>query len=243
MATTNNSSNDNPAKGGLYSQSAKSSNIRRTYIAGMKPREDKKTSGQEEMSDDGRYTRINLQERPLAGILYSVSRDTAGEIFPIYVGRNTIGSEPECDVYLPEDTVSSNHAVLLVRMLPNDEGGRTMTVSITDYDSEFGTAVNGTAVEYDPARLSGMERIMIGNAYNFIFIPLDQNALGLIPDSSFRAMPRKDFRGNAVTNANAFYAPASDEDIYPSAVGEEDEHTFYGRSFRKKEDHSGNKTI
>ncbi len=234
--------NNGVADGGFYSQSAGKANIRRTYIAGMKPRDENGNVENKNNPDTGRYIRIDLQERPLAGILFSVSRNSTGEIFPLYVGRNTIGSEPECDVYLPEDTVSSNHAVLLVRMLPNNEGGRTMSVSITDYDSEFGTAVNGMAVEYDSMPLSGMERIMIGNAYDLLFIPLDQNSLGLVPANSFRGLPRRDSRTETL-GSNAFYAPASDEEIYPSAVGEEDEQTFYGRSFRKKEDHSGNKTI
>lgn len=238
MAITDKNSN----VGALYSQSAGNINIKRTYIAGTKPRSEKIDGNENENPIDGRYVRINLQERPLAGILFSVSRDSCGEIYPLYVGRNTIGSEAECDVYLPEDTVSSNHAVLLVRMLPNNDGGRTMTASITDYDSEFGTIVNGASVEYDSVRLSGREMITIGKAYNLLFVPLDRSALGLFPSASFKALPRKDFRSESATY-NVFYDPATEEEIYPSAIGEEDEQTFYGRTFRKKEDHSGNKTI
>lgn len=228
----------------LYGRTPGKPDIKRTYIQGMKPRRDVSGNNPDAASGsepDTRALNISLQGRPIAGVLFSVSRDNMGELFPVYVGRNTIGSEAECDIYLTEETVSPNHAVLLVRMLPNASGGRTMNMSITDYDSDFGTAVNGMKLGYDRQSLAGREVIQIGNSYQFLFIPLDAQNHGLVQIPGFIATPRKEMRSSLP--ATGFYAPATEEEIYPSAVGEEDERTFYGRTYAKKEDHSSKKTI
>lgn len=229
-----------PFNGGLYGRSENNANIKRTYIQGMKPR------NQENQPDkigkpDTRAVRFELQERPIAGILYSVSRDSLGEIYPVYVGRNTIGCEAECDIYLTEQTVSPNHAVLLVRMLPNSDGSRTMNISLTDYDSDFGTAVNGMKLGYDREPLSGNEIIQIGNSYQFLFVPLDASRYGLGSIPGFMSIPRKEMKQEIPVSS--FYAPAPPEEIYPSVVGEQEENIFYGRTVAKKEDHSSKKTV
>lgn len=231
--------------GGFYGRTPGAPDIRRTYIAGMKPRVEK--TPEEETLVADRADKIELQTRPVAGILFSVSRDYSGEIFPIYVGRNTIGNEKECDIYLSEDTVSANHAVLLVRMLPDGNGGRVMSASITDYDSEFGSSVNGRRLGFDKQTLEGNEIITIGNSYQFLYIPLDASAIGLEPVAGFISVPRYKPQPAVMqpqfAQPSAFYTPASIEEVYPSAVGEEDEQTFYGRTYAKKEDHSSKKTI
>lgn len=223
----------------MYGPSSASS-VKRTVISGMR-QQPAADSGPVDTKTNDRATVIDMQERTLAGILYSVSRDSMGELFPIYLGRNTIGSEPECDVYLPEDTVSANHAVLLVRMVPDTSGQRVISAGITDYDSEFGTALNDNPLGYDREPLNANDVIRVGNSYQLMFVPLDAISRGLTEAPGFRALPRKDGRRMAV--ATGFYAPASEEEIYPSEVGEEYEQTFYGRTYARKEDHSSKKTV
>lgn len=240
------------SSGNMYSQSA-TGNAKRTIIAGMGKCQNGQPKSNQAINalEEGRFSRIYVQDRALAGILYSVSRTSKGEIFPLYTGRNTIGSSPDSDIYLPEDTVSPNHSILLIRILhrgDNDEIGLTM--NITDYDSDFGTKVNGEVASLDPVALTGQEIIQIGNAYQFLFIPLIPQKHGLREASRFIALPRMDlaekeveFPMNPIQYHYHSVETISKEEAYPNAVSAEDESTFYGRSYRKKEDHSGNKTI
>ena len=226
---------------GLYGRSAGRKDINRTYIQGMKPRHDPDDVNNEEAGAPSRAVHIDLQPRPLAGVLYSVSGDDCGEIFPVYVGRNTIGSEPDCDVYLSERTVSPNHAVLLVRIITND-GNRHVTMNLTDYDSAFGTSVNGVRLGYDRESLQGNEIIQIGVSYRFVFIPLDAEAYGLGQEPGFEAVRRVENRPAPHVAAPDSFMTV-DDTVYPNAVGEAEERTFYGRSYARKEDHSSKKTI
>lgn len=239
----NNPNVQTPAEGpdSLYGRSADNGNIKRTYIQGMKPRVEDQDNNSAEAHQEKRALHIELQSRPVAGVLYSVSCDGCGEIYPVYVGRNTIGSNHECDVYLCEETVSPNHAVLLVRAIEN-ENGRQVTMSLTDYDSEFGTAVNGIGLGYDREPLKGNEIIQIGNAYRFVFIPLDAASFGLEPEKGFISTPRKENKPTAHPNSEMYNAN-NDTEVYPNSVGADEERNFYGRSIAKKEDHSSKKTI
>lgn len=236
-----NSRNNSSNVGDFYGRSESNPNIKRTYIQGMKPREENKSTN--ESVADERQVRIKLQNRPIAGVLYSVSRDVCGEMFPVYVGRNTIGSDPQSDIYLSEETVSPNHAVLLIRQICNEDGERQVTMNITDYDSEYGTAVNGQALGYDRQTLKGNEIIQIGNSYYFLFVALDAAPYGLGQVPGFAPIPRQDSEPAPFQPINEIYMPVRNEPIYPSVVGQEDERTFYGRTYAKKEDHSAKKTI
>lgn len=234
----------NNSEGGMYGPSVNSANIKRTYIAGLKPNGEVSSSAQDENTskkEDRRIVEIHLQERPLAGVLYSVSGGNLGEIFPVYAGRNTIGGAPESDIYLSECSVSSNHAVLLVRIL-SENGTPVVKMSITDYDSEYGTYVCGNRMGFDKEPLYGNELIQIGGAYQFLFVPLNPFANGMAPSTAFSPVPRKDTTGIRRLSEDS-YAPYVDTTVYPSAVGEEYERTFYGRTLAKKEDHSAKKTI
>ncbi len=221
-------------------------NIRRTCIQGMSSKPQANIGGTED-AKKGRAVRLNLQSRPLAAILYSISHDALGEIFPIYVGRNTIGSDPEMDVYLPEESVSPCHAIILIRHVPDADGNIKVTMNISDYDSQNGTIVNDTQVSYDRENLYGDEIITIGKAYRFLFIPLHGDIDGrLYVDPEFKALERKDLQdgGNVIITANLYETntPKAKE-IYPNVVGESEEATFYGRTKPKVADNSSNLTI
>ena len=56
----------------------------------------------------------NSNNRILAGFLYSFSRTEAGEFFPIYEGKNSIGNDPEADIALMEQTISGYHADIFI---------------------------------------------------------------------------------------------------------------------------------
>lgn len=240
--------NSAPTQGNsLYGRSEDKPNINRTVIQGMKPKKEETPGSDKTFDGNKRITEIELQERPVAGILYSLSHDSLGELFPLYAGRNTIGSSNDCDVYLTEQTVSPKHAILLIRILDDGKGGRHVTMSITDYNSEYGTSVNGEKLDFDKVNLNGNEIIEIGNSYKFIFLRIDADAYGLKPASNFIATPRKENRpAPQQVIVEKYILPNGeniDDTIYPNSVGEQDENTFYGRTKAQKVDHSSKKTI
>ena len=213
----------------------------RTFIPGMK----RKSSGQADgaSQNEPKPLHIELQQRPVAGLLYSVSGNTLGEIFPVYIGRNSIGNKPESDIYLSEMTVEPDHALLLIRKLNLPDGGRKVTMSISDRGSEFGTWVNGQAFEEDVVSINSGDTIRIGAAYTFVFISLDSDLFGLFPSENFRPTPRVESKPSLNVDYSAYINVPVDNTVYPDAVGEEDEMTFYGRSIAKKDDHSSKKTL
>lgn len=225
----------------LYTQTAGSKESR-TFIPGMRRKTEEADSSSDNNLPPTQPLQIELQARPLAGVLYSVSRDNCGEIFPVYVGRNIIGCEPESDVYLTEETVSPQHALLLIRMIPMKDSSKKVTMSITDSGSDFGTAVNGEQITDDIQSLAAGDVIQIGNSYQFAFIPLDADVYGLAPSSSFVPTPREENRPINTNDYLSFMLPI-DNNVYPDAVGEAEEALFYGRSKKKKEDHSNKKTL
>ena len=184
----------------------------------------------EDASNDGgnpafRATDIRLQARPLAGALFSASADGLGELFPLYIGRNTIGNNPDCDIYLPEATVGVNHAVILIRAIPDADGLIRMSASITDYDSEFGTVVDNQPAGFDKIILRGGECIRIGHGYILLLQLFDSSIPGWGRNPAFRPAERV---RDASPGAN-WDLSATEEEVYPNAVGEKDEFSFYGR--------------
>lgn len=185
---------------------------------------------------------VKLQSRPLFGILYSVSCDAFGEIYPLYVGRNIIGSVPEADVYLAEESVEHSHAIILIRNF-RDEDGTMTTTSIVDNDTWSGTRLNGSELGCEKAYLRNGDRICVGNCYEFIFIALDPENMKISLREDFRPIKRVVYNPyTPVVHVNESHF-IDDGIVYPSVVGAEDEATFYGRSKKKEEDHSVNKTV
>lgn len=213
----------------------------RTYIPGMK----RKASGASgaDQSAESQAVRIDLQTRPVAGVLFSVSRDNCGELFPVYIGRNTIGNSPQSDVYLSEASVAPEHALILIRKIEMPDGSKKITMTISDTGSEFGTFVNNEELEDDIVPIKAGDIIRIGSAYNFQFVPLDADIAGLFKSTNFRATPRVENRPVVTEDYRLYMVPRADEKVYPNVVGEEDEFTFYGRTKEKTEDHSSKKTL
>lgn len=90
----------------------------------------------------------NMHRGKLTGILVTFSRRSQGELFPLYEGRNVIGSaEDSCDVHVScndDKMVSGEHAVILCR------AGRD---ELHDMLSTNGTYLDEKYVERDGADL------------------------------------------------------------------------------------------
>ena len=114
--------------------------------------------------------------KPVVGFLYSISRTAAGEYWPVHIGQNTIGQNPASDVVLPEATVSSDHAVLVVRKMKNPE---KVIASISDARSTNGTMLNGESLGFSAVECKNGDIITIGDNYELYLILVDTPALGL----------------------------------------------------------------
>ena len=156
--------------GGLYGRSASAVDRSKTYIPDIYRNAAEEIANEQTSQND---IELKLQGRTIVGALFSISHLPTGELFPIYIGRNTIGSSEGSDICLSEETVSPNHAVLLVRAVEESDGKRTLKIYMTDYDSEFGTMVGDVALEYDKIECRDHDIISVGCNYKFMLCLFD----------------------------------------------------------------------
>lgn len=123
--------------------------------------------------------------KPVVGFLYSVSRTAVGEFWPLHIGQNTIGQNPSSDVVLPEGTVSSDHAVLVVRKMKNPE---KVIASISDARSTNGTMINGESLGFSAMECKNGDVITIGDNYELYLVLIDAPSLGLKVQENFIAI-------------------------------------------------------
>ena len=108
---------------------------------------------------------VKLQNRPIIGVLYSISAGIEGELFPLYVGRNIIGSDLSCDICLRETSVSAQHGIMLARKQTNEKGDEYINVILSDNNSSYGTSVNGERLNYERIACTDGDVITIGQNY------------------------------------------------------------------------------
>ncbi|MBQ3769504.1 MAG: FHA domain-containing protein [Prevotella sp.] len=140
--------------------------------------------------------------KPVVGFLYSVSRTAAGEYWPLQIGQNTIGQSPDCDIMLPEGTVSSEHAVLVVRKMKKPE---KVIASLSDARSTNGTMLNGESLGFSAVECKNGDIITIGDNYELLLILIDAPTLGLSVSENFIAIETEDdfYVGQPDTDPNA----------------------------------------
>ena len=124
----------------------------------------------------------NAGGKPVAGFLYSISRQGIGEYWPLYLGQNTIGSSDRCDICLREGTVSSEHAVIVVRKMRNPE--KTIA-SISDARSTNGTMVNNESLGFSAVECFNGDIITVGENYELVLLLIDVQTLGLRVSDNF----------------------------------------------------------
>ncbi len=115
-------------------------------------------------------------QKPIVGFLYSISKSSSGEFWPLRIGSNTIGRSADSDVCLGEATVSDQHAVLVVRQMKNPE---KIIASICDARSTCGTMINGESLGFDQRECFNGDIITIGEHYDLFFILIDAKQIGL----------------------------------------------------------------
>lgn len=115
-------------------------------------------------------------QKPIVGFLYSISRSGVGEYWPVHIGSNTIGRSSDCDICLPEGTVSDKHATIVVRLMKNPE---KVIASICDSSSTIGTMINGESLGFEQRECFNGDILTVGAHYDLLFILIDAKQIGL----------------------------------------------------------------
>ncbi|MBR2016637.1 MAG: FHA domain-containing protein [Prevotella sp.] len=195
---------------------------------------------------------VRIQKRPLIGVLYSISAGIDGELFPLYVGRNTIGSDMSCDICLRESSVSAQHGILLARKQTNAQGEEYISVTLSDTNSSYGTCVNGERLNFEKLTCSNGDIISIGQ--NYVLVLSLFNALGKLSVAyAFDRIPNpkkadEDTPSLIHQTENAIDGiPASLTDDHSAnitrEIHEEASVEFYKPTKQQIQDHYNNKTI
>ncbi len=121
--------------------------------------------------------------KPVVGFLYSISRTSMGEYWPLHIGANTIGQSSDCDIVLREGTVSAHHAEIIIRVMKNPV---KTTASIRDLSSTNGIMVNGISMDIaESKKCNNGDIVIIGDNYELLFILIDSSELKLSVSENF----------------------------------------------------------
>lgn len=195
---------------------------------------------------------VRLQNRPLVGVLYSISGGIEGELFPVYVGRNTIGSDLSCDICLRETSVSAQHGILLARKQTNVQGNEYINVILSDTNSSYGTCVNGERLNFEKIICTDGDVISIGQNYVLVlslFNALDKLTVAygfdripdpkIVEEESQASIPTpENIIGGMQVNQVEDHSTNITHDIQEDASID-----FYKPTKQQGQDHYNNKTI
>lgn len=148
-----------------------------------------------------------MNRKPIVGFLYSISKSSSAEFWPVRIGSNSIGRSGDCDICLGEATVSEQHAILVVRQMKNPE---KIIASVCDARSTCGTMINGESLGFDPRECFNGDIITIGEHYDLYFIMIDAKQIGLNVCHDF--MPTHSFGNDSqISSASPYTAPVQNE--------------------------------
>lgn len=165
----------------FYSRDANARAAKGTVVPGMNNVNNTAQRVQDTLNS-GESNSSHQSGKPVIGFLYSISRQGIGEYWPLYLGQNTIGSSPKCDICLQEGTVSNEHAILVVRKMKNPE--KTIA-SISDARSTNGTMLNGESLGFSAMECFNEDIITIGENYELLLLLVDIKTLGLKVSEKF----------------------------------------------------------
>jgi FHA domain len=123
--------------------------------------------------------------RALAGFLYSFSKKPQGEFFPLYEGKNSIGSSVNAHIYLAEESVSEKHAAIFIIKRQNQ---KCLDFRIKDEGSTNSTFVNEHQLfAGDVLLIEERSKIIVG-AYELKVLKIDHLAEELGVNPAFKAI-------------------------------------------------------
>ncbi len=238
----------------FYKPSGTIKDKNRTYVPDMY----RQVVAEMKEEEDGRNSNslsthvVRLQNRPLIGVLYSISAGIEGELFPVYVGRNTIGSDLSCDICLRETSVSAQHGILLARKQTNMQGDEFINVILSDTNSSYGTCVNGERLNFEKVNCTDGDVISIGQNYVLVlslFNALDKLTIAygfdripdpkMVEEESQMPIPQSE---NTIGGMQMNSVEDHSTDITRDTQ-EEASVDFYKPTKQQGQDHYNNKTI
>lgn len=128
--------------------------------------------------------------KPLVGFLFSYSKTAEGEYWPLFEGKNVLGSHNNCHIALHEQSVSNPHAeIFAIRK----KGEERLEFRIRDAGSEISTIVDGEQLMVgDPiAILKDRSVIQIGK-YTLSCVLIDYVAEQMAPNPDFSPVGKAD---------------------------------------------------
>jgi len=173
---------------------------------------------------------IKVQGRAIVGLLYSVSRSPLGEIFPIYIGKTIIGSDPDSDICLRESSVLPCHATIVTRRLCDDSGVMHTSMSVSPAAQGAEIQLDGET-PYDGRIYCRPGQVLtIGAHYRLQIVALAPENAALYTDPAFDSLPPLETIPLA-TGADDPYAPVDQSSAsFRNTIAEEDERSFYAPS-------------
>lgn len=156
---------------------------------------------------------VAAPSKPVVGFLYSISRQGFGEYWPLYIGSNSVGRSADCDICLPEKTVSANHALINVKQMKTT---KKVIASIRDDRSSTPIFVNDEELEYEAHEIKDKDILTIGENYQLLVVLIDAEKYGLKVSENFQpteTLPdpldiHDDFYGDA-TDTSGLYNGAN----------------------------------
>ena len=237
-------------KDSIYNPSGKADNTNRTFVPEFYQRYAEEM--QEALDNNipprsvGEY-QIKLQIRQLVGVLFSRSSNQNGEIYPFYIGRNTIGSDKSSDIYLRENTISPFHGILLARQHVDESGEESLSILISDNNSEYGIEVNGERLLSERIECKEGDRIVVGKNYEFKLTVFDAGQ-ELKVSSNFeldeKESPVENVREESVRQDEPQRIIIRQENSLTKEESQDDpDFDFYKPSKQTGQDHYNNETI
>lgn len=150
------------------------------------------------------------KNKPIVGFLYSVSKSSFGEFWPLYLGPNSIGASTGQDIVLDEATVSGEHALITIH---KDEDPEEIFAVLEDTHSTNGIKLNGKSIRFERVECKHMDVIRIGKSYELLLLLIDTGTLGLKPADNFVPIERSSSQGingkRIISREGSFTGPSS----------------------------------
>lgn len=141
---------------------------------------------EESINDNIKYSTAKSR-KSIVAILYSISNHGIGELWPLYIGKNSIGRSTTNSVVLSEESVSKEHAVIYIHM--TKEG--CFHVKTKDCGSTLGTLLNGNEIGFNVVECSNGDVLSFAN-YEVALIVLYPDQLNIHECPNFKKPERED---------------------------------------------------
>lgn len=119
----------------------------------------------------------DVEETPVVGFLYSLSRGGEPEWWPLHIGQNKIGKDADMDICLGEASITGHHANINIKRMRRS--GNALAASLVDVGSKNGIILNDEELDYEPHSIKNEDIVTFGLNYKCVIILVDPTKYGL----------------------------------------------------------------